>query len=123
MELVVPPSENDIAQSYRLFHVVMQAPVSLVYSQEKKWEVPRLTMHGAYKWDKLLPWLEDPQNILVFLDYHFGLATRSGQNQDGRIQKDLPAVPYVSGPPVPLKFSSASIRPSPPLLAASVMRI
>jgi len=37
MQLIASLSENEIAQgSYQLFHVVMQAPVSLTYSQEKK---------------------------------------------------------------------------------------
>ena len=99
MELIAPLSENDIAQmSYQLFHVVMQAPVSLAYSQEKKWGAARLTMHGAYKWDKFLPWVEDPQDILTFLDYCFDLATRSGQNQDEPIQNALRALAYASGP-------------------------
>ena len=60
----------------------MQAPVSLAYSQGNKWEAARLTMHGAYKWDKFLLWVEDPQDTLTFLDYHFDLASRGGQNQD-----------------------------------------
>ena len=80
MELIAPLSENDIAQkSYNLFHVVMQAPISLPYSQEKKWDASRLTMHGAYKWDKFLPWVEDPKDILAFLDHHFDLATKIGR--------------------------------------------
>ena len=99
MELIAPLSENNITQmSYQLFHVVMQAPVSLAYSQEKKWEAAHLTMHGVYKWDKFLPWVEDPQDILTFLDYHFDLATHGGQNQDEPIQNTLRALAYASGP-------------------------
>ena len=99
MELIAPLSENDIAQkSYNLFHVVIQAPVSLAYSQEKKWNASRLTMYGAYKWDKFLPWVEDPQDILTFLDHHFDLATRGGENQDEPIQNALRALAYASGP-------------------------
>ena len=99
MELIAPLSENDIAQkSYNLFHVVMQAPISLPYSQEKKWDASRLTMHGAYKWDKFLPWVEDPKDILAFLDHHFDLATRGGENQDEPIQNALRALAYASGP-------------------------
>ena len=99
MELIAPLSENDVAQkSYVLFHVVMQAPVSLVYSQEKKWEASRLTVHGAYKWDKFLPWVEDPHDILTFLNHHFDLATRGGQNRDEPIQNALRALAYASGP-------------------------
>ena len=53
MELIAPLSENGIAQrSYQLFHVVMQPPVSLAYSQEKKREASCLTIHDAYKWNK-----------------------------------------------------------------------
>jgi len=99
MQLITPLSENDIAQSsYHLFHVVMQAPVSPAYSQEKKWEVSRLTMHGAYKWDEFLPWVEDPQDILTFLDHHFDLATSGGQDQHEPIQDALRALAYASGP-------------------------
>ena len=53
MELITPLSENEISQkSYNLFHVIMQVPVSTAYTQEKKCQVSRLTMYGAYKWDK-----------------------------------------------------------------------
>jgi hypothetical protein len=97
MELIAPLSEREIAQkSYHLFHAVIQAPVSLAYSQEKKWEAARLTVHGAYKWDKFLPWVEDPKDILTFLDHHFELATRDGQNQDEPIQDALRALAYAS---------------------------
>jgi len=92
MELIAPLSENEIAQkSYQLFHIVMQAPAFLVYSQEKKWDASRLTMYGAYKWDKFLPWVEEPHDILVFLD-----STRRGQNQDEPIQNALRALAYAS---------------------------
>jgi len=58
MELIAPLCENDIAQkSYQLFRVVMQTPVSLAYSPEKKW-------------DMSLPRVVDPQDILTFSDHH-----------------------------------------------------
>jgi hypothetical protein len=99
MELISPLSEEEVAKkSYHLFHAAMQAPVSLAYSQEKKWEAARLTVHGAYKWDGFLPWVEDPKDILTFLDHHFELATRDGQNQDAPIQDALRALAYASGP-------------------------
>ena len=99
MELIAPLSGKVVARkSYSLFHVVMRAPVSLVYPQEKKWKASRSTMHGAYKWDSFLPWVEDPRDILTFLDHHFELATRSGQNQDEPIQNALRALAYASGP-------------------------
>ena len=99
MELIAPLPENNVAhKSYTLFHVVMQAPVSLAYSQEKKWEASRLTMYGAYKCDKFLPPVEDPHDILVFLDHHFVLATKHDQNQDEPIQNAVRALAYASGP-------------------------
>ena len=99
MELIAPASENDIAtRSYHLFHVAMQAPVSDAYTQEKKWQASRLAMHGAYKWDKFLPQVEYPNDILTFLDHHFDLATRGGQNQDEPIQNALRALAYASSP-------------------------
>ena len=99
MELIVRVAEGDIAQkSYDLFHIVMQAPAPLAYSEEKKWDASRLTMHGAYKSDKFLPWVEDPQDILTFLDYHFNLAIGGGKNQDEPIQDALCALANASGP-------------------------
>jgi hypothetical protein len=99
LELIAPLSDNEIPQkSYQLFHVVMEAPVSLAFSQEKKWVASRLTMHGAYKWDKHLPWVENPQHVLAFLNHHFDLATRDGQGQDEPIQNALRALAYASGP-------------------------
>ena len=97
-------SGNDVAQdSYNLFHLVMQAPISLSYPQDKKWEAARLTMHTAYKWDKSLPWVKDPQDILVFLDHHFDsdtfhLAIIGDQDLNEPTQNALRALAYASGP-------------------------
>jgi len=99
-------SGNDVAQdSYNLFHLVMQAPISLSYPQDKKWEAARLTMHTAYKWDKSLPWVKDPQDILVFLDHHFDsdtfhLAIMGDQDLNVPTQDALRALAYASGPTV-----------------------
>jgi hypothetical protein len=99
LELIAPLSDNEIPEkSYQLFHVVMQAPVSPAFPQEKKWAASRLAIHGAYKWDKWLPWVENPHDILVFLNHHFDLATRGDQNQDEPIQNALRALAYASGP-------------------------
>jgi len=53
-------------------------------------------MHGAYNRDRFLPWVEDPQDIIVFLDHHFDLATQGGKNQDEPIQNALRALAYAS---------------------------
>jgi hypothetical protein len=97
MQLIAPLSENDIAtKSYHLFHVVMQAPVTGTYTQEKKWQAARSTMHGAYKHDNFLPLVEDPGDILTFLGHHFELATQGDKNQDEPIQDALRAFAYAS---------------------------
>ena len=98
MELIAPLSDKNVAQKgCDLFHVIMKAPVSIAYSQREKWEASRRSMHAAYKWDKFLPWVEDPHDILTFLSHHFDLAT-GGKNQDEPIQNALRALAYASGP-------------------------
>ena len=99
MELIAPLAENDIAtKSYDLFRVVMQTPLSYHYAEEKKWKASRLAMSGAYKWDKFLPWVEDPKEILTFLDYHFDLVTQGDEDHDQPIQYALRALAYASSP-------------------------
>jgi hypothetical protein len=55
--------------SYHVFHTIMASSVA----GDKKWEVAWLMMNGAYNWDKYLPWVEDPKDVLVFLEHHFEL--------------------------------------------------
>ena len=101
MELIAPLSNSNIAQkSYRLFHdVIMQAHISPTYPEETKWNASRLAMHGAYKCDKFLHRVDDPHDILAFLEYHFDLATEDNQNHDEPIQHALRALSYASEPP------------------------
>ena len=75
-------------------------------------EASHLAMHGAYKWGGPLPWVEDPHNILTFLNQHFGSIANSTQNQhawvpywrkrienqDEPIQNALCALASASGP-------------------------
>ena len=96
MELIAPLSGNGVpAKSYDLFHVVMQAPAS--FPQEKKWEASRLAMRNAFKWTTVA-WVEDPHDVLTFLDHHFDLAIRGGQNQDEPIQYALTGLGYSAMP-------------------------
>ena len=37
----------------------------------------RLAFHCAYKWDEVLPEVEDPKDILAFLTHHFELAEKA----------------------------------------------
>ena len=86
MELIVRVAEGDIAQkSYDLFHIVMQAPAPLAYSEEKKWDVSRLTMHGAYKRNESLPPVGDPQDMTSLHSWVIILTwvVRTGMSQSG----------------------------------------
>jgi len=96
MTLIGLLPRRDVTQkSYALFHVVMHAPVSYDFTTKKKWEAARLALHGAYKWDKSLPWVKEPQDILTFLDHHFDMASRSSGNEwDVPIQNALRALAY-----------------------------
>jgi len=89
IELIAPFPWNDVpANSYDLFRVIMQTPVSPAFPQEKKWAASRLTVRNAFRWERFA-WVEDPHDILTFLDHHFDLATRDGQNQDEPIEDAL----------------------------------
>jgi len=99
MELVGPFPNSQIAQkSYALFRVIMDTPISLAFPAKKKWTAARFAMNGSYKWDKFLPWVEDPSHILTFLNHHFELITKSDENWEIPIQNALRAFAYASGP-------------------------
>ena len=97
MELIAPLPGRDLAlKSHDWFRAVMWAPTSDTYTQEKKWEAARVTIHGAYKSDKFLPPVKDPQNILAFLTYHFDVTTEGRQYQDEPIKDVLHALAHAS---------------------------
>ena len=97
MELVAPFPDNQIAQkSYGLFHVIMDAPISVAFTAEKKWAAARLMMDGAYNWDKFLPWVEDPSHMLAFLTHHFELVATRDEDCEVSIQNALRALAYAS---------------------------
>ena len=99
MELIAPLPENCIATwSYRLFRVVVQAPISPAYTEEKKREASRLALHGAYKSENFLPPVEDVLDIFTFLDDHFELATRDEEDHGDPIQNALCVLIPTPGP-------------------------
>ena len=98
MELITAISgEEVVTRSYELFHVTIQRPISPVYTQEKMWKATRLALHGAYKWDRVLPPVKDPQPILDFLSHHFELVG-GDEVHDEPIQNALRALAYASTP-------------------------
>lgn len=97
MELLAPfPNNETSQQSYDLFRVIMDTPISLAFTTKKKWTAARLAMDGAYNWDKFLPWVKDPSHILTFLNHHFELITKSDENWEAPIQSCLRALAYAS---------------------------
>lgn len=64
-------------------------------SADLKWEAARLAMHGAFKWDGYYPMVSDPQEVLSFLEHHFGLQAK-GENQEEAIQYALRALAFGS---------------------------
>ena len=96
MKLIAPLSRTDVAtKNYHLFQTVMHTPVSLIHPREKL-EASRLASHAASKGGgEPLPPVDDPQDILTFLNHHFELALQ-GKNQDGPIYNALLA--YASNP-------------------------
>jgi len=108
----VSPSE-----SYDLFRKVIQAPVPEAHSQ-KKWEASRLALHSAYKGDRPLPRVEDPQYILAFLNHHFELAIKGGQTQDEPIHDALHAL--ACAPDVDTNRMPKSFNPTTPLFVRGI---
>ena len=96
MELIVPLSTSlGATKNYGLFRTVMRTP------SWGKWEASRLTLHGAYKGDDLPP-VDDPQDVLTFLDYHFKLVLdpkiRDRAIHDEPIRDALHALAHASNP-------------------------
>jgi hypothetical protein len=93
LRLITPTICDQIADlSYELFHTIMASSIV----GDKKWDAARLTMNSAYKWDKYLPWVKDPKDILVFLEHHFELQA-NGETQDIPITSALRALAYAFG--------------------------
>ena len=98
MESITAVFEEEVAmKSYELFGATMRHPPSPVYTEEKKWRATRLALHGAYKWDRVFPPVDDPQLILNFLNDHFELV-KGGEDHDEPIRDALHALACYSTP-------------------------
>jgi len=73
MRLITALRNDTVAQScYSLFHVVLSSS----FEKEDMWAAARLASHGAFKWDRYLPWVNDPDDAMKFLLYHFAIQTK-----------------------------------------------
>ena len=95
MKLIAPVEDNTVCQSsYGLFHVILTSP----FDKEDIWKACRFAVHGAYKWDRFLPWVQDPDDLIKFLTHHFDLQAKGDDETTAEpIQDTLRAVAYASG--------------------------
>ena len=95
MKLIAPVEDNTVCQSsYALFRVILASP----FDQEDVWKACRFAVHGAYKWDRFLPWVQDPNDLIKFLSHHFTLQAKGDDEVANEpIQDTLRALAYASG--------------------------
>ena len=94
IRLIAPLENETVAKgSYSLFRVVLSSS----FEKEEIWAAARFAIHGAYKWDPFLPWVEDPDDVIKFLAHHFAIQAK-GEDDVARqpIEDVLRAVAYAS---------------------------
>ena len=94
MRLIAPVEDNTVCQnSYSLFRVILASS----FDKEDIWKASRFAVHGAYKWDRFLPWVQDPNDLLKFLAHHFIILDKGDEVSGEPIQDTLRALAYASG--------------------------
>ena len=94
IRLIAPfPNETVAQSSYDLFHTILSSS----FEKEESWAAARFAIHGAYKWDDFLPWVEDPDDIVKFLAHHFAIQAKGEDDVAIQpIEDALRAVAYAS---------------------------
>ena len=95
MKLISPVEDNTVCQSsYNLFRTILASS----FDKEDIWKASRFAVHGAYKWDRFLPWVQDPNDLIKFLAHHFTIQAK-GEDEiaSESIQDTLRALAYASG--------------------------
>ena len=95
MKLIAPVEDNTVCQSsYNLFRAILVSS----FEKEDIWKASRFAVHGAYKWDRFLPWVQDPNDLIKFLTHHFSIQAK-GEDEiaSESIQDTLRALAYASG--------------------------
>ena len=95
MKLIAPVEDNTVCQnSYNLFHAILASS----FDKEDIWKACRFAVHGAYKWDRFLPWVQDPNDLIKFLTHHFSIqAEGEDEIASEAIRDALRALAYASG--------------------------
>ena len=94
MRLIAPLGNEPIAEGcYSLFRVILSSS----FEKERIWEAARFAFHGAYSWDRYLPWVEDPNDVIEFLAHHFAIQAKGEDGVAAQpIEDVLRAVAYAS---------------------------
>jgi hypothetical protein len=73
IRLIAPLQNEPVASScYNLFRVILSSS----FEEEDIWVAARPAIHGMFKWDSFLPWIEDPDEIINFLAHHFAIQVK-----------------------------------------------
>lgn len=94
LRLTTPLQNDTVAtKSYNLFRVILSSS----FEEEELWTAARFALHGAYKWDRFLPWVEDPDDILKCLTHHLTIQAK-GEVEIARqpIEHVMRAIAYAS---------------------------
>jgi hypothetical protein len=62
---------------------------------ETRWKAARLALHGAYKWDLYMPWLNDPKDVIAFFE-HTLESPSTEEEQDMALESAYRALAYAS---------------------------
>ena len=95
MKLIAPVEDNTVCQnSYNLFRAILASS----FDKEDIWKASRFAIHGAYKWDRFLPWVQDPNDLIKFLTHHFSIQAEGEDDIASEAIRDaLRALAYASG--------------------------
>ena len=92
---LIAPLQNEIitTKSYSLFRAILSSSIE----KEELWAAARLAVHGSFKWDKFLPWVEDPDDVIKCLTHHFAIQAE-GEDDVAKqpIEDILRAISYAS---------------------------
>lgn len=93
LELFSPLCLHPVADECQvLFDAVMQ---STHLTGEIKWKAARLALHGAYKWDSYMPWLNDAKDVITFFEHTLEFPFVE-EEQDMALETTYRALAYAS---------------------------
>ena len=93
LELFSPLCLHPVADGCQaLFNAIMRWTH---ISGETRWKAARLALHGAYKWDLYMPWLDDPKDLITFFEHTLEFPC-TDEEQDRALESAFRALAYAS---------------------------